>query len=234
MVFQTRAIVFNIYEGFFWFVFPASLVVNNDCFAYFFGLAMGRKYIHTPFLKLSPNKTWEGFIGAFVATVIFGWFFCLILAQVCAHCGRGHRPRAGAPFTLTPSPPLQFPMFTCPYGEPACVPNPIFVSEPHALPATLVAAQHAVLGYAPLASVPIAPIQWHSLFFSFIASCIAPFGGFFASGIKRAYNIKVLPPTPTPPRPLPRIHAELPPPPSAVALRTLTPSFPATAGSWTA
>lgn len=82
MVFQTRAIVFNIYEGFFWFVFPASLVVNNDCFAYFCGLAMGRKYIHTPFLKLSPNKTWEGFIGAFVATVIFGWFFCLLLAQV--------------------------------------------------------------------------------------------------------------------------------------------------------
>lgn len=76
------------------------------------------------------------------------------------------------------------------------MPNPIFVAEPYPLPAFFVAPQAALFGSPFLTTVPIAPIQWHSLFFSFVASCIAPFGGFFASGIKRAYNIKVRPPPP--------------------------------------
>jgi len=32
--------------------------------------------------------------------------------------------------------------------------------------------------------------QAHSIFFSVFASIIAPFGGFFASGLKRAFKIK--------------------------------------------
>lgn len=35
------------------------------------------------------------------------------------------------------------------------------------------------------------PVQWHALCFGLFASIIAPFGGFFASGFKRAFNIKV-------------------------------------------
>jgi len=34
------------------------------------------------------------------------------------------------------------------------------------------------------------PIQLHSLAFSCFASAIAPFGGFFASGFKRAFKLK--------------------------------------------
>ena len=34
------------------------------------------------------------------------------------------------------------------------------------------------------------PIQLHALGLSLFASVVAPFGGFFASGIKRAYGIK--------------------------------------------
>lgn len=34
--------------------------------AYFFGFFFGR----TPLIKLSPKKTWEGFIGASVTTII--------------------------------------------------------------------------------------------------------------------------------------------------------------------
>lgn len=36
------------------------------------------------------------------------------------------------------------------------------------------------------------PIQLHSISLALFASLIAPFGGFFASGMKRAYGIKVL------------------------------------------
>jgi phosphatidate cytidylyltransferase len=36
----------------------------------------------------------------------------------------------------------------------------------------------------------IAPIQFHVLVLATFASLIAPFGGFFASGLKRTFNIK--------------------------------------------
>ena len=35
------------------------------------------------------------------------------------------------------------------------------------------------------------PVQWHALALGLFASIIAPFGGFFASGFKRAFKIKV-------------------------------------------
>ena len=37
----------------------------------------------------------------------------------------------------------------------------------------------------------ILPVQWHALGLGYFASIIAPFGGLFASGFKRAFNIKV-------------------------------------------
>ncbi|MBA0663303.1 hypothetical protein Goklo_003424 [Gossypium klotzschianum] len=49
-----------------WFLLPASLIIINDIFAYIFGFFFGR----TPLIKLSPKKTWEGFIGASVTTII--------------------------------------------------------------------------------------------------------------------------------------------------------------------
>lgn len=48
------------------FLLPASLIAINDVAAYIFGFFFGR----TPLIKLSPKKTWEGFIGASVATMI--------------------------------------------------------------------------------------------------------------------------------------------------------------------
>merc|ERR1719476_360477 len=54
---------------------PCGLVVANDCFAYFCGVAFGKRWIKAPFLALSPNKTWEGFMGGLVCTVIWGiWY----------------------------------------------------------------------------------------------------------------------------------------------------------------
>uniref|UniRef100_A0A452XJX1 phosphatidate cytidylyltransferase n=1 Tax=Aegilops tauschii subsp. strangulata TaxID=200361 RepID=A0A452XJX1_AEGTS len=80
---QSSFTVANIFEGMFWFLLPASLIVINDIAAYLFGFFLGR----TPLIKLSPKKTWEGFIGASVTTIIsafllanvmgrFQWFTC--------------------------------------------------------------------------------------------------------------------------------------------------------------
>ncbi|KAK3030012.1 hypothetical protein RJ639_038111 [Escallonia herrerae] len=49
-----------------WFLLPALLIAINDVTAYFFGFFFGR----TLLIKLSPKKTWEGFIGASIATMI--------------------------------------------------------------------------------------------------------------------------------------------------------------------
>ena len=41
-----------------------------------------------------------------------------------------------------------------------------------------------------VSSIPWAPFQLHSIVLAVFASLVAPFGGFFASGFKRAFNIK--------------------------------------------
>lgn len=43
----------------------------------------------------------------------------------------------------------------------------------------------------PWREIQILPVQWHSICLGLFASVIAPFGGFFASGFKRAFKIKV-------------------------------------------
>ena len=47
---------------------PVSMIICNDIMAYMFGFFFGK----TPLIKLSPKKTWEGFIGGAFSTVIFG------------------------------------------------------------------------------------------------------------------------------------------------------------------
>lgn len=48
------------------FLLPTSLVIVNDCAAYVFGVLLGR----TPLIRLSPKKTWEGYLGAAVVTSV--------------------------------------------------------------------------------------------------------------------------------------------------------------------
>ena len=63
--------------GMIWFVVPVMMIVCNDVMAYMFGFFFGK----TPLIKLSPKKTWEGFIGGGFATVIFGVIFSYFLCQ---------------------------------------------------------------------------------------------------------------------------------------------------------
>ncbi|KAL5713517.1 phosphatidate cytidylyltransferase [Ranunculus cassubicifolius] len=151
---QSSFTVLNIFEGIFWFLLPASLIVINDISAYICGFFVGR----TPLIKLSPKKTWEGFIGGSVATI----FSAFVLANIMGH----------------------FQWLTCPRkdlstGWLSCDPDPMFRPENCSLP-----------GWMPWKEVPVMPVQWHALNFGLFASVIAPFGGFFASGFKRAFKVK--------------------------------------------
>lgn len=155
---QSSFTVANIFEGIFWFLLPASLIVINDIAAYFFGFFFGR----TPLIKLSPKKTWEGFIGASVTTIISAF----VLANVM---GRNE-------------------WLTCPRKDLStgwlhCDPGPLFKPEYFTL-------QGWVPNWFPWREIQVLPVQWHAMWLGLFASIIAPFGGFFASGFKRAFNIK--------------------------------------------
>lgn len=57
---------------------PVSMIICCDIMSYMFGFFFGK----TPLIKLSPKKTWEGFLGGAASTVLFGlavryFFSCL-------------------------------------------------------------------------------------------------------------------------------------------------------------
>jgi len=60
----------NIVRGKFYYFYPAILVISNDIFAYIVGKTIGKRQL----FSLSPNKTLEGFIGAFFFTTVTGAF----------------------------------------------------------------------------------------------------------------------------------------------------------------
>eukprot|EP00475_Leptophrys_vorax_P014319 TRINITY_DN2070_c0_g2_i3.p1 TRINITY_DN2070_c0_g2~~TRINITY_DN2070_c0_g2_i3.p1 ORF type:complete len:431 (+),score=114.21 TRINITY_DN2070_c0_g2_i3:28-1320(+) len=163
VVFPTTFIISNMYQGIIWFILPALLVVANDCWAFFFGKLFGR----TPLIQLSPKKTWEGFIGATLATFVFGFFLPVFFTQY--------------QYLICPKTNVAF-------GHPVCTPDPVFLPVTYKFPEHL-----AVLLKLPQFagfSIQVRPIQWIGVIFAAFASIIAPFGGFLASGFKRAYGVK--------------------------------------------
>ncbi|KAF9241620.1 cytidylyltransferase family-domain-containing protein [Melanogaster broomeanus] len=167
IVLSSHFIVNNILEGLIWFFVPASLVICNDVFAYIWGITLGR----TPLIKLSPKKTVEGFVGAFWSTLIFSVFW-------------------GSYF-------MRFNYMICPVHDLGvsvlsnvqCTPNPVFITKEWQIWAPLRLFLSELLGRS-VTVVPYAPYQLHLLVFAIFASLVAPFGGFFASGFKRAFDIK--------------------------------------------
>ncbi|KAB1212765.1 Phosphatidate cytidylyltransferase [Morella rubra] len=198
---QSSFTVASIFEGIFWFLLPATLIVINDIAAYCFGFFFGR----TPLIKLSPKKTWEGFIGASVATIIsafvlaniigrFPWLTCprKDLSTGWLHCDPGHC--LSLSFTLYLDGFLNggqqvssdlnswvvsgFCYVCAEYPDKI---NKYFNSVPY---------KSTLAEFFPWKEVSILPVQWHALCLGLFASIIAPFGGFFASGFKRAFKIK--------------------------------------------
>lgn len=61
-----------------------------------------------------------------------------------------------------------------------CEPSAVFVPQPY----------EVNMGPFGIQTHLIAPVQFHALIIALFASLIAPFGGFMASGFKRAFKIK--------------------------------------------
>ncbi|XP_076753058.1 CDP-diacylglycerol synthase [Xylocopa sonorina] len=165
VVTQSYLIIKNIFEGLIWFIVPVSMIVINDVMAYMFGFFFGK----TPLIKLSPKKTWEGFIGGGVSTVILGLLISYVMCQ--------------------------YRYFVCPieYSEALgrmtmdCEPSALFQPQEYTLPNCL---QVVWKMFSGRSTITMYPFLLHSLSMSVFSSVLGPFGGFFASGFKRAFKIK--------------------------------------------
>jgi len=210
---QMKYIMHNIFNGLFWFAFPLLLVVCNDVMAYFCGISCGRKFIQREFMSVSPNKTWEGFIGGGIFTMIFAWYFSRVLAQ----------------YTWMTCPVNDFDLFPskleCDKHDmndsvnglhhifveaQSIFPHQIFELLPNSIVKMIPGIVEICSSTTPSSELircisgeeshtfhhfeliwnNVYPIQIHALWLGFFASVVAPFGGFLASAIKRAYGIK--------------------------------------------
>ncbi|OLL21664.1 putative phosphatidate cytidylyltransferase [Neolecta irregularis DAH-3] len=139
------------------------MVITNDIFAYVCGYIWGR----TQLIQLSPKKTVEGFIGGWICTIIIGGLISNILMQfkymICPVKDLGANAFSGVD----------------------CIPNSVFTSQTYTISPQIVSSL-----YLPFNTFNMAPIQFHEVVMATFASLIAPFGGFFASGLKRAFQIK--------------------------------------------
>lgn len=165
IVTQSHLILTNLFDGMIWLLVPVSMVICNDIMAYMCGFFFGR----TPLIQLSPKKTWEGFIGGGIFTVILGWFMSGFLCQyaylICpteVDSGFGVNTACEVSSTFLP----------------AVFDIPLFIQV-----------LLKVVGLNMTTFIAI-PFQLHCVVFSLFSSIIAPFGGFFASGFKRAFKVK--------------------------------------------
>lgn len=155
IVTQSNLMIQNVFEGLIWFLLPVSLIICNDIMAYMFGFFFGK----TKLIKLSPKKTWEGYIGGAFSTIFFGFIISAVLcsydSMIC---------------------PLEYNDLSKTVTAENCEPLSIF----------------KVVSFKIFSNfqVFVHPFQKHALSLSIFASTIGPFGGFFASGFKRAFKIK--------------------------------------------
>ncbi|XP_044267242.1 phosphatidate cytidylyltransferase, photoreceptor-specific-like [Tribolium madens] len=153
IVLQSYLVIDNMFNGLIWLILPVSLVILNDIFAYLFG----RLYGKTPLIKLSPKKTWEGFIGGVVGTFISGFILSNIMCQfkyfVCPI--EYYETESGVAFDCTPS----------------------YLFNPKKISVWII-------------SLDFYPFTYHFIALALFASIVAPFGGFCASGFKRAFKLK--------------------------------------------
>jgi len=154
-----------LFDGIIWILLPHSMSIVNDIMAYFCGILLGRKLIDRPLFALSPNKTWEGFIGAMFFTVVFAFFVSPYFIQDWIICPAGLFNSSGCDTT------------SFDHGY-------IFSLSKYPIPTITSDFQFTTR------EIALYPLQLHAISFALFSSLIAPFGGFLASSIKRAFNKK--------------------------------------------
>jgi len=157
---SSTLIINNIFNGLIWFLLPCSLVIVNDIFAYVWGRMLGKHKL-TP---LSPKKTWEGFIGGFITTMIWSYYFSNFL--------------------------IKYKYFLCPLNQVNIKPFNFLnmnCEELEFMKFNYYFFDFPILGkYA----IPFRTINLHSFAMGMFASLLAPLGGLFASAFKRSIGIK--------------------------------------------
>ncbi|KAF2984308.1 hypothetical protein EK904_000696 [Melospiza melodia maxima] len=185
---QSHLVIQNLFEGMIWFLVPISSVICNDITAYIFGFFFGR----TPLIKVEfGNSLSHWSLWLFAVLVIQS--LCRELVSPEEHPQHWVSNRAEVfLFAFQFSYFLaQHQYFVCPveYNSETnrfvteCEPSELFQMKKYSVPPLL----QAVLGWE---TVNMYPFQLHSFALSTFASLIGPFGGFFASGFKRAFKIK--------------------------------------------
>ncbi|OWK56887.1 Phosphatidate cytidylyltransferase 1 [Lonchura striata] len=185
---QSHLVIQNLFEGMIWFLVPISSVICNDITAYIFGFFFGR----TPLIKVGlPVFCLKGAqllnLGQMQPEASSS-------LQTAAADGMGALPflklatgtNQNFSYFLA-----QHQYFVCPveYNSETnrfvteCEPSELFQMKKYSVPPLI----QAVLGWE---TVNMYPFQMHSFALSTFASLIGPFGGFFASGFKRAFKIK--------------------------------------------
>ena len=114
------------------------------------------RFIPYPLTPLSPNKSWEGFIGGGVASILIGEYMAYL---------------------------FKVPHLYCPFNRPNCPVPSYYTLHHYALPSWLA----SITGKT---GIDLEPIYIHEFILALFAALVAPFGGFFASAIKRAYGKK--------------------------------------------
>jgi len=170
VVSQSHLFITNLMHGMVWVIMPSVLVAVNDSMAYICGFFW--PWEKTPLIALSPKKTWEGFVGGAFFTGIVCWFFSAYLAQksyfIC-------------PVEVSESFIFQV--------QENCEADPIFQVQEIAKVPTIFGSDilKTILGREV---IKMRWFQVHSCVIALFASILGPFGGFFASGLKRGFKIK--------------------------------------------
>ncbi|CRH04038.1 cytidine diphosphate-diacylglycerol synthase, putative [Plasmodium relictum] len=164
IVTQSLMHIANIYSGMIWFIVPVSSVIVNDIFAYIFGILFGK----TRLIELSPKKTVEGYVGSSIITILWGISITYLLQNY--------------KFFICPQVYISFMPFST-WNTVECEENSIFQQNVYTLPKQL----SSILF---INKIYYTKMIFHGLVLSLFAAFLAPFGGFFASGFKRALKIK--------------------------------------------
>jgi phosphatidate cytidylyltransferase len=164
VVVQMKCAVYTAHAGLIWSIFPASMIMMNDTSAYFCGVAFGKKIIPYKFFPyLSPKKTWEGFIGGGICTLLYAYFAVKYWAMIplarCSYPEIKAVQMAGGPGVAS----------LTELGS--CKNDFMFESDTQLF-------------------LSASRIQLIAMGLGLFASTVAPFGGFAASATKRAFNIK--------------------------------------------
>ncbi|KAG7271514.1 hypothetical protein CRUP_007503 [Coryphaenoides rupestris] len=211
VVTQSHLVIQNLFEGMIWFIVPISIVICNDIMAYLFGFFFGR----TPLIKLAYLLAQFQYFVCPVGYNSETYRFTVVCEPSDLFILQEYTLPAETlqlyPFQIHSIFLSSFASLIGPFGG-------FFASGfkrafkikfawTHVTLLIVVTQSHLVIQnlfegmiwfIVPISNpvseedetLQLYPFQIHSIFLSSFASLIGPFGGFFASGFKRAFKIK--------------------------------------------